>query len=221
MRIVDLLKKESIQLNVSPLSKTEAIDMLVELQVKGGNIADKDEYKKGILAREEKGSTAVGDGVAIPHAKSEAVTAPSLAAMTVPSGVDYEALDDEPSNLLFMIAAPNDGDVHLDVLSRLMTILMDEDFRKNLLNAKNEDDFLNIIDKMEKEKYSDEPKEEAKPSSGYKILAVTACPTGIAHTYMAAEALEKAGKKLGISIKVETNGSGGAKNILTDKDIAE
>lgn len=221
MRIVDLLKNESIQLNGSPVSKTEAIDMLVELQVKGGNIADKDEYKKGILAREEKGSTAVGDGVAIPHAKSEAVTAPSIAAMTVPGGVDYEALDDEPSNLLFMIAAPNDGDVHLDVLSRLMTILMDEDFRKNLLNAKNEDEFLNIIDKMEKEKYSDEPKEEAKPSSGYKILAVTACPTGIAHTYMAAEALEKAGKKLGISIKVETNGSGGAKNILTDKEIAE
>lgn len=221
MRIVDLLKKESIKLNASPISKTEAIDMLVELQVKGGNIADKDEYKKGILAREEKGSTAVGEGIAIPHAKSEAVTAPSLAAMTVPSGVDYASLDDEPSNLLFMIAAPNDGDVHLDVLSRLMTILMDEDFRKNLLNAKSEDEFLNIIDKMEKEKYSDEPKEEAKPSNGYKILAVTACPTGIAHTYMAAEALEKAGKKLGISIKVETNGSGGAKNILTDEEIAE
>ena len=221
MRIVDLLKKESIRLNASPTSKTEAIDMLVELQVKGGRIADREEYKKGILAREEKGSTAVGEGIAIPHAKSESVKAPSLAAMTVPGGVDYEALDDEPSNLLFMIAAPNDGDVHLDVLSRLMTILMDEDFRKNLLNAKNEDEFLDIIDKMEREKYSDEPKEEVKPTSGYKVLAVTACPTGIAHTYMAAEALEKAGKKLGISIKVETNGSGGAKNILTDKEIAE
>ena len=141
--------------------------------------------------------------------------------MTVPCGVDYEALDDEPSNLLFMIAAPNDGDVHLDVLSRLMTILMDEDFRKDLLNAKNEDEFLYVIDKMEREKCSDEPKDEVKLSSGYKILAVTACPTGIAHTYMAAEALEKAGKKLGISIKVETNGSGGAKNILTDKEIEE
>lgn len=221
MRIVDLLKKESIQLNASPTSKQEAIDMLVELQAKGGNIADKDEYKKGILAREAKGSTAVGEGVAIPHAKSESVTAPSLAAMTVPTGVDYEALDDEPSNLLFMIAAPNDGDVHLDVLSRLMTILMDEDFRKDLINAKSEDEFLNIIDKMEKEKFSDESKEDDVPSSGYKVLAVTACPTGIAHTYMAAEALEKAGKKLGISIKVETNGSGGAKNILTDKEIAE
>lgn len=220
MRIVDLLKKESILLNGSPKSKSEAIDMLVDLQVKGGNIADKEEYKKGILAREEKGSTAVGEGIAIPHAKSAAVTAPSLAAMTVPEGVDYEALDDEPSNLLFMIAAPNDGDVHLEVLSRLMTILMDEEFRANLLNAKDKDEFLQVIDNMEKEKYPDEPKAEEKSAEGYKVLAVTACPTGIAHTYMAAEALEKAGKKLGISIKVETNGSGGAKNILTDEEIA-
>ena len=220
MRIVDLLKKESIMLGGSPKSKSEAIDMLVELQVEGGNIANKDEYKKGILAREEKGSTAVGEGIAIPHAKSEAVKAPSLAAMTVPSGVDYEALDDEPSNLLFMIAAPNDGDVHLEVLSRLMTILMDESFREKLLNAKDKDEFLRIIDDMEKVKYPDEPKSEENSEGRYKILAVTACPTGIAHTYMAAEALEKAGKKLGISIKVETNGSGGAKNILTDEDIA-
>lgn len=220
MRIVDLLKKESILLNGSPKSKSEAIDMLVDLQVKGGNIADKEEYKKGILAREEKGSTAVGEGIAIPHAKSAAVKAPSLAAMTVPDGVDYEALDDEPSNLLFMIAAPNDGDVHLEVLSRLMTILMDEEFRAKLLNAKDKDEFLQIIDSMEKEKYPDEPKAEEKSAEGYKVLAVTACPTGIAHTYMAAEALEKAGKKLGISIKVETNGSGGTKNILTDEEIA-
>lgn len=220
MRITDLLKKESILLGGSPKSKSEAIDMLVELQVKGGNIADKEEYKKGILAREEKGSTAVGEGIAIPHAKSEAVKAPSLAAMTVPAGVDYEALDDEPSNLLFMIAAPNDGDVHLEVLSRLMTILMDEDFREKLLNAKDKDEFLKIIDDMENEKYPDEPKAEVKAAEGYKVLAVTACPTGIAHTYMAAEALEKAGKRLGISIKVETNGSGGAKNILTDEEIA-
>ena len=138
MRIVDLLSKNSIKLNASPKSKSEAIDMLIDLQVKGGNIADKEAYKKGILAREEKGSTAVGEGIAIPHAKSEAVKAPSLAAMTVPDGVDYEALDDEPSNLLFMIAAPNDGDVHLEVLSRLMTILMDEDFRDDLLKAKRE-----------------------------------------------------------------------------------
>ncbi|WP_295212555.1 fructose-specific PTS transporter subunit EIIC [Ruminococcus sp.] len=220
MRIVDLLKKDSIQLNASPKSKSEAIDMLIDLQVKGGNIADREEYKKGILAREDKGSTAVGEGIAIPHAKSEAVKAPSLAAMTVPKGVDYEALDDEPSNLLFMIAAPNDGDVHLEVLSRLMTILMDEDFREKLLNASDNDEFLKVIDDMENEKYPDEPRAEVKPTDGYKVLAVTACPTGIAHTYMAAEALEKAGKKLGITIKVETNGSGGAKNILTDEEIA-
>lgn len=224
MRIVDLLSKESILLGGAPASKPEAIDLLIDLQVKGGRIADVEEYKKGILAREEKGSTAVGEGIAIPHAKSEAVKAPSLAAMTVPDGVDYEALDEEPSNLLFMIAAPNDGDVHLEVLSRLMTILMDEDFRAKLLAAKDADEFLQIIDNMEKEKYPDEPqtKSEAAGSAdtSYKVLAVTACPTGIAHTYMAAEALEKAGKKLGISIKVETNGSGGAKNILTKEDIA-
>ena len=222
MRIVDLLKKESIQLNAAPKSKSEAIDMLVDLQVKGGNISDKEEYKKGIIAREEHGSTAVGEGIAIPHAKNKGVKAPSLAAMTVPDGVDYEALDDEPSNIFFMIAAPEDGgDVHLDVLARLMTVLMDEDFRARLLAAKDKDDFLKIIDDMETEKYPDEPQE--KSASGddgkIKVLAVTACPTGIAHTYMAAEALEKAGKKLGISIKVETNGSGGAKNILTKDEI--
>ena len=220
MRIVDLLSKESIMLNGTPKTKSEAIDMLVDLQVKGGKIADKAEYKKGILAREQMSSTAVGEGIAIPHAKSTAVKAPSLAAMTVPSGVDYEALDEEPSNLLFMIAAPNDGDVHLEVLSRLMTILMDEDFRAKLIAAKNKDEFLKIIDDMEKEKYPDEPKEAvAESKTGYRVLAVTACPTGIAHTYMAAEALEKAGKRLGITIKVETNGSGGAKNILTKEEI--
>lgn len=221
MRIVDLLKADSILLNGSPKSKGEAINMLVDLQVKGGNIADREEYTKSILAREDKGSTAVGDGIAIPHAKSASVKAPSLAAMTVPSGVDYEALDDEPSNLLFMIAAPNDGDVHLEVLSRLMTILMDEDFRGKLLNAKDKDEFLKIIDDMEREKFPDEPEQKEKSKDGYRVLAVTACPTGIAHTYMAAEALEKAGRKLGISIKVETNGSGGAKNILTDEEIAK
>ena len=220
MRIVDLLSKESIMLNGTPKTKSEAVDMLVDLQVKSGKIADKAEYKKGILAREQMSSTAVGEGIAIPHAKSTAVKAPSLAAMTVPSGVDYEALDEEPSNLLFMIAAPNDGDIHLEVLSRLMTILMDEDFRAKLIAAKNKDEFLKIIDDMEKEKYPDEPKEAAAESkTGYRVLAVTACPTGIAHTYMAAEALEKAGKKLGITIKVETNGSGGAKNILTKEEI--
>lgn len=222
MRITDLLNKDSILLNGSPKSKSEAIDMLIDLQVKSGRIKDKDVYKKGILAREEMSSTAVGEGIAIPHAKSEAVTAPSLSAMTVPQGVDYEAEDGEPSNLLFMIAAPNDGDVHLDVLSRLMTILMDEDFRKKLLSAKSKEEFLKIIDDMEKEKYPDDAKDEpADKKTGYRVLAVTACPTGIAHTYMAAEALEKAGKKLGVSIKVETNGSGGAKNVLTKQEIAD
>ena len=224
MRIVDLLKQESIMLNAAPQSKSEAIDMLVELQVKGGCISDKDEYKKGIVAREEHGSTAVGEGIAIPHAKNKGVKAPSLAAMTVPKGVDYEALDDEPSNLLFMIAAPeNGGDVHLDVLAKLMTILMDEDFRARLLAAKDKNEFLKIIDDMETEKYPETPQETvpAADEGRIRVLAVTACPTGIAHTYMAAEALEKAGKKLGVSIKVETNGSGGAKNILTKKDIGE
>ena len=224
MRIVDLLKQESIMLNAAPQSKSEAIDMLVELQVKGGCISDKDEYKKGIVAREEHGSTAVGEGIAIPHAKNKGVKAPSLAAMTVPKGVDYEALDDEPSNLLFMIAAPeNGGDVHLDVLAKLMTILMDEDFRARLLAAKDKNEFLKIIDDMETEKYPETPQETvpAADEGRIRVLAVTACPTGIAHTYMAAEALEKAGKKLGFSIKVETNGSGGAKNILTKKDIEE
>ena len=228
MRRVDLLGKDSILLGGMPKNKAEAIDTLVELQVKGGKIADKEAYRKGILAREEQGSTAVGEGIAIPHAKSEAVKGPSLAAMTVPEGVDYEALDDEPSNLLFMIAAPNDGDVHLEVLSRLMTILMDEDFRAKLLGAKDKDEFIKIIDDMEKEKYPDEPASAANAKnegnnasdSAYRVLAVTACPTGIAHTYMAAEALEKAGKKMGISIKVETNGSGGAKNVLTREEIA-
>lgn len=223
MRIVDLLNEKSILLGAAPASKSEAIDTLIELQVKGGRIADAEEYRKGILAREALSSTAVGEGIAIPHAKSDAVKAPSLAAMTVPGGVDYEAMDGEPSNLIFMIAAPNDGDVHLEVLSRLMTILMDEDFRARLIAAKTAGEFLGIIDGMEKEKFPEEAVNESKPAKegGYRVLAVTACPTGIAHTYMAAEALEKAGAKLGISIKVETNGSGGAKNILTNEEIAE
>lgn len=223
MRIVDLLKSESILLGAQPENKSAAIDMLVELQLKSGNIKDGETYKKGILAREEMGSTAVGEGIAIPHAKSEAVAAPSLAAITVPGGVDYDSLDGELSNLLFMIAAPNDGDVHLEVLSRLMTLLMDDDFRKNLLSAKNEKEFLDSINKAETEKYQEEAKKEeiTETTAEYRVLCVTACPTGIAHTYMAAEALEKAGKKLGITVKAETNGSGGAKNILTQKEIDE
>lgn len=219
MRIIDLLNKESIILNAAPKNKSEAIDMLVDLQVNGGKIKDKAEYKKGILAREDMSTTAVGEGIAIPHAKSDAVCEPSLAAMTVPGGVDYDAPDDEPANLLFMIAAPNNGDVHLEVLSRLMTLLMDEEFKNALLAAENKDEFLEIIDKTETEKYlcTDNTEHEGK----IQVLAVTACPTGIAHTYMAAEALEKAGAKLGVSIKVETNGSGGVKNALSNKEIEE
>lgn len=221
MRITDLLKKESIELNSPVSTKQGAIDKLIDLQAKAGNISDKNAYKKDILAREQMSSTAVGDGIAIPHAKSEAVRQPGLAAITAPNGVDYESMDGKPSNILFMITAPNDGDLHLEVLSRLMTILMDEEFRRNLLAADTKEKFLKVIDEKEAEKFPDEPKVQQQSEAGYRVLAVTACPTGIAHTYMAAEALEKAGKKLGYTIKVETNGSGGAKNVLTRKEIEE
>lgn len=219
MRITDLLKKESISLNRELSSKSEAIDALIDLQEKAGNLNDKEEYKKGILAREEQGSTAIGNGIAIPHAKTSAVAHPGLSAITAPSGVDYNALDGKPSNLLFMIAAPEDGDLHLEVLSRLMTMLMDETFRNELLSAKTADEFISVIDRKEAEKYPENPVPAAK-KEGYRILAVTACPTGIAHTYMAAEALEKAGEEMGIPLKAETNGSGGAKNVLTKAEIA-
>ena len=219
MRITDLLKEEAISLQAVPKSKEEAMDALIELQEKAGNLSDKAEYKKGILAREEQGSTAIGEGIAIPHAKNAGVKQPGLAAMTVPNGVDYDSLDGQPSNLFFMIAAPEKGgDVHLEVLSRLSTILMDEQFRKDLLTAKNKDEFLSIIDKKETEKFGEEVKEEVT-DTGYRILAVTACPTGIAHTFMAAEALEKKGAQMGYPVKAETNGSGGAKNILTKEEI--
>lgn len=220
MRITDLLRKESILLNQTLGSKEEAIDALIALHEKSGNLKDREEYKKCILAREAQGSTAVGEGVAIPHAKTDAVKRPALSAITVKNGVDYKALDGKPSNLLFMIAAPMDGDLHLEVLSRLMTLIMDEDFRNRLLSAETAEEFLDIIDKKETEKYPDEAVKEAdKEAKTYKILAVTACPTGIAHTYMAAEALQKAGQEMGVPIKVETNGSGGAKNILTAEEI--
>lgn len=222
MRITDLLKKESISLNRELGSKAEAIDALIELHKKSGNLKNADAFKKGILAREAQGSTAVGDGIAIPHAKTSAVSKPGLAAITAPSGVDYEALDGKPSNLLFMIAAPEDGNLHLEVLSRLMTMLMDSSFRNELLSAKSPDEFMKVIDKKEAEKYPEQTKTEelTEKKKGYRILAVTACPTGIAHTYMAAEALEKAGTEMGIPVKVETNGSGGAKNVLTKEEIA-
>ena len=219
MRITDLLCKESVSLGIKLSSKSEAIEKLIDLHDAAGNLTDKNKYREDILAREQQGSTAVGDGVAIPHAKSEAVKKPGLAAVTVPGGVDYSALDGKLSNIIFMIAAPNDGNFHLEVLSRLMVLLMDEKFRENLLAAKNFDEFISVIDKAESVKYPEKPQEKATDQK-YRVLAVTACPTGIAHTYMAAEALEKAGKELGIPLKAETNGSGGAKNILTAEEIA-
>lgn len=237
MRITELLKKDSVSLGVRVDSKDAAINYLVDLHARVGNITDKAVFKEGIVKREESGSTAIGEGIAIPHAKNKAVTKAGLAAMTVPEGVDYDSLDGQPTNLIFMIAAPEGGsDVHLEVLSRLSMLLIDEDFRKELLASKNVEEFLKVCDKYEAAKFPEEFATEASGSStaggkgateasgssapAYKVLAVTACPTGIAHTYMAAEALEKEGKKLGIPVKAETNGSGGAKNILTDEEIA-
>ena len=220
MRITDLLKSTAIELNVSVASKDEAIDKLIALHEKAGNLKDAAKFKEEILKREGLSSTAIGEGIAVPHAKSAAVKAPALSLITVPSGIDYGAPDGKPSDLLFMIAATEDGDVHLEILSRLMVMLMDADFANALRKAKSAAELLKIIDDKETEKYPDEPKAEPK-KEGYRILAVTACPTGIAHTYMAAEALEKAGEKLGYPLKAETNGSGGAKNVLTKKEIAE
>lgn len=219
MRITDLLKQSAIELNVSVANKQAAIDKLVSLHEKSGNLVNAAEYKKGILAREEMGTTAVGMEVAIPHAKSTAVKAPTLAAITVPNGVNYDAPDGQPCKLIFMIAATTDGDVHLEVLARLMQLLMHEDFTAKLKAAKTPKEFISIIDAKEREKFPEEAAAPAPQKSGYRVLAVTACPTGIAHTYMAAEALVKAGEKMGITIKVETNGSGGAKNVLTAEEI--
>ena len=221
MRITDLLKKNGIALNVNVSDNSTAIDKLVSLHEKCGNLKNTAAFKEGILKREEMGTTAVGMEVAIPHAKSDAVKAPALTAITVPNGVDYGAADKKPCKLIFMIAATTDGDVHLEVLARLMQLLMDEEFTAKLKKAKTADEFLSIIDRKETEKFPDEAKAPAKPAKkGYRVLAVTACPTGIAHTYMAAEALVKAGEKMGITVKVETNGSGGAKNVLTAEEIA-
>ena len=273
MRITELLKKDSIALGVKVSTKDEAIDKLVDLMDKGGRISDRAGYKEGILAREALGSTAVGEGIAIPHAKVAAVKEPGLSAMVVPEGVDYEAYDGSLANLIFMIAAPEGGaDVHLEALSRLSTLLMDPDFKNDLIHAESKEDFLRLIDEKESERY--EKKKEvredgsasgkgtadgknsgsgkssaagsgtgsgkssaagsnpgsgkssavenstAAPKSGYRVLAVTACPTGIAHTFMAAENLEQLGKKLGIPVKSETNGAEGAQNVLTQEEIA-
>ena len=222
MRITDLLKKQGIALNVKVSSKDEAIDKLVNLMDDSGNLNDKKEYKNKVLERESLSTTGIGDGIAIPHAKTKAVKNPGLSSMVVKDGVDYDSLDGAPAKLFFMIAAPESANnLHLEVLARLSTILMDESFRESLINAKSKEEYLKLIDDKETEKFPDEPKETEKPKEGYRVLAVTACPTGIAHTYMAAESLENKGKEMGISIKVETNGSGGAKNVLTKKEIEE
>lgn len=229
MRITDLLKPESVLLHTTVEDKNTAIDTLIALQTTAGNLANPKAYKDAILERENQSSTAIEAGIAVPHAKSSAVKQPGLAAMTLEKGVDYGAMDGQPSDLFFMIAAPMDGNVHLEILSRLMVLLMDPVFTADLRAAESVEQFLTIIDQAECAKYGaeEEPVAEQAPAAqpekkdGYRVLAVTACPTGIAHTYMAAEALEKAGKAMGIAVKVETNGSGGAKNVLTAKEIEE
>ena len=240
MRITDLLKSESIMLGAQPKDKHDAIAILTGLMEKGGNLSDKAQYEKDVLAREASGTTGLGDGIATPHAKSAGVKEPGLAAMTVPAGMDFEAMDQNPSRLFFEIAAPDTAaDVHLEVLSKLATMIMDPDFKEALIAAKSKEEFLSLIDAKEDGKF--EAAKESAPAAAEasaqaaapaestaapaaitkKILAVTACPTGIAHTFMAAESLEQHAKKRGIPIKVETNGSGGAKNILTAAEIAE
>lgn len=225
MRITDLLDKRSISLTAAPKSKEEALNEAIALMAESGKINDTEGYRRQVFAREEESTTGVGEGIAIPHGKCVAVNRPGLAAMVIKDGVDFESLDGEPVTLLFLIAAPDTKDnVHLDVLSKLSMMLMDEEFTKNLRNASTAEEFLEIIDKADEEKKSvDERLSDITKAddSQVKILAVTSCPTGIAHTYMAAEGLEKAAKAKNCYIKVETRGSGGAKNVLTDKDIEE
>ena len=222
MRITDLLNKNSIKLNLSSSTKSEVIDEMVDLVENSGNLNNKEEYKKAIIAREEMSTTGIGEGVAIPHAKTKYVDKACLGAGISKNGINYESFDGSLSNLFFMIAAPDGAnDTHLEVLSRLSTILMDEEFRNNLINATSVDEFISLIDKKEAEKFPQENIKESEvvESKYHKVLAVTACPTGIAHTFMAAESLMKVGNKKGVSIKVETNGSSGAKNILTKEEI--
>lgn len=230
MRITDLLDAKSILLDASPKSKSEALDQIVDLMVKSEKINDKEAYRKQVYAREEESTTGIGEGIAIPHGKCDAVTKPGLAAMVVKDGVDFDSLDGEPVTLIFLIAAPNTEDnIHLDVLSKLSVLLMNEEFTESLRNAKTVEEFMNIInDADEKEAGIDErlagadEESTAEETTGkVKILAVTSCPTGIAHTYMAAEGIEKAAKAKECAVKVETRGSGGAKNVLTAKEIEE
>ena len=232
MRITDLLDKRSISLSGAPTSKSEALDQMVELMAKSGKIDDTEAYRKAVYAREEESTTGIGEGLAIPHGKCDAVNAPGLAAMVVKDGVDFDALDGAPVSLIFLIAAPNTEDnVHLDVLSKLSVLMMDEDFANSLRNAASPEEFMAIIDKADDEKAGiDErlaetsiPEDSANNSDvpSFKLLAVTGCPTGIAHTYMAAEGIEKAAKERGCAVKIETRGSGGAKNVLTAQEIAD
>lgn len=216
MKITDLIKKDAIDLNVEATKKEEILQKAVELMEHNGNIKNKDEYLELVMKREEEGSTGIGEEIAIPHGKGESILRPGLAAMVIPNGVDFESLDKKAVKLLFLIAAPNSKEnIHLEVLSRLSTLLMDEKFREKLLHAKSKDEFLQIIDQAEKEKIQ----EEKQQKESYEVLAITACPTGIAHTYMAAESLEKMGNELGIPIKVETQGQSGAQNVLTKEEI--
>ncbi len=219
MRIVDLLNENSIKLGAAPKNKTEAINESIALMQNNGNILDVEEYTKAVFLREEEGSTGVGEGVGTPHGKGDSVSFPALSAMVIPNGVDFESLDDEPVTLLFLVAAPNTKDnVHLDVLAKLFTLIVNEDFKSELRNAKTAKEFLAVIDKYDTE---DEVVAETTATDAKKFLAVTSCPTGIAHTYMAAESLVKAAEEIGATMKVETRGSGGAKNVLTDAEIKE
>lgn len=224
MRITDLLKSDSIALGAAPADKAAAINQLADLMEAGGNLSDKEQYTKDVFAREASGTTGLGDGIATPHAKSAGVKAAGLAAMTVPAGMDFASMDGNPSRLFFMIAAPDSAnDEHLAILSKLATMIMDPDFKEALIAAKDKNEFLTLIDDKEDGNFvaPAAAEEEAAPAADHiQILAVTACPTGIAHTFMAAESLEQHAKKRGIRIKVETNGSGGAKNVLTEEEIA-
>ena len=222
MRITELLDRRSINVNGAASSKQDAIEKMVELMCASGKINDKDAYKARVFAREEEGSTGIGEGIAIPHAKCDAVNKPGLAAMVVKDGVDFDALDGEPVSLIFLIAAPNTKEnVHLDVLGKLSVMMMDENFSNSLRNAKDVDEFLKIIDDADEESRGIDNYGAEVEGAKCKLIAVTACPTGIAHTYMAAEALEKAAVANNCSIKVETRGSSGAKNVVTDADIKE
>ena len=227
MKITELLDRRSILLNGAPASKKDALDQMIALMVKSGKIRDEEAYRQEVYRREEEGTTGIGEGIAIPHGKCDAVIKPGLAAMVIPNGVDFDSLDGQPVHLIFLIAAPNTKDnIHLDVLSKLSMLLMDEKFVENLKNAKTVDEFLEIVDHADQEKPDVDDQLAAQTENApvqYKcrILAVTSCPTGIAHTYMAAEGLEKAAKAAGCFIKVETRGSGGAKNVLTDQEIKD